>query len=60
MGACSTSTSCSPAVPFLTPSPARAQFHLGCVGLEHAPEGKWYCDDCVRDLGIDLATMRRK
>ncbi|GAA5848931.1 hypothetical protein JCM9279_004668 [Rhodotorula babjevae] len=39
---------------------SREWFHLGCVGLEHAPEGKWYCDDCVRELGIDPATMRRK
>ena len=23
-----------------------AQFHLGCIGLEVAPEGVWFCDAC--------------
>ena len=22
------------------------QFHLGCIGLEVAPEGVWFCDTC--------------
>lgn len=33
------------------------QFHLECVGLDKAPEGQWYCDDCVEKLDIDPATM---
>lgn len=36
------------------------QFHLECVGLDKAPEGAWYCDDCVAELNIDPATMRPK
>ncbi|GAA6049924.1 hypothetical protein JCM3770_007052 [Rhodotorula araucariae] len=39
---------------------SREWFHLGCVGLDQAPEGAWYCDDCVRELGIDAATMQKK
>ncbi|KAJ3445565.1 inhibitor of growth protein [Anaeramoeba flamelloides] len=23
-------------------------FHLGCVGLERVPKGKWYCDQCKK------------
>ncbi|KAI0710403.1 hypothetical protein C8T65DRAFT_739679 [Cerioporus squamosus] len=29
------------------PTCEREWFHLGCVGLEIAPEGKWYCRDCA-------------
>lgn len=29
---------------------AREWFHLECVGLDKAPEGTWYCDDCIADL----------
>ncbi|TNY23918.1 hypothetical protein DMC30DRAFT_372177 [Rhodotorula diobovata] len=39
---------------------SREWFHLGCVGLEKAPEGVWYCDDCVRELNLDPATMQRR
>ncbi|TKA53545.1 hypothetical protein B0A53_03836 [Rhodotorula sp. CCFEE 5036] len=39
---------------------AREWFHLECVGLDKAPEGAWYCDDCVAELNIDPATMRPK
>ncbi|GAA5869373.1 hypothetical protein JCM3774_004216 [Rhodotorula dairenensis] len=39
---------------------AREWFHLECVGLDKAPEGTWYCDDCVAELDIDPATMRPK
>ncbi|KWU41864.1 inhibitor of growth protein, partial [Rhodotorula sp. JG-1b] len=28
---------------------AREWFHLECVGLDKAPEGAWYCDDCVAE-----------
>ncbi|POY75864.1 hypothetical protein BMF94_0946 [Rhodotorula taiwanensis] len=35
----------------------REWFHLECVGLDKAPEGQWYCDDCVEKLDIDPATM---
>lgn len=21
-------------------------FHYGCVGIEEAPKGKWYCEEC--------------
>ncbi|GAA6020882.1 hypothetical protein JCM8202_005481 [Rhodotorula sphaerocarpa] len=37
---------------------SREWFHLECVGLDRAPEGTWYCDDCIADLDIDPATMR--
>jgi len=26
----------------------REWFHLECVGLKKAPQGAWYCDDCIR------------
>ncbi|GAA5992175.1 hypothetical protein JCM10908_001804 [Rhodotorula pacifica] len=38
----------------------REWFHLECVGLDKAPEGVWYCDDCVAELKIDPATMQPK
>ena len=22
-------------------------FHYGCVGLQQAPRGKWYCPQCI-------------
>ncbi|GAA5886312.1 hypothetical protein JCM6882_001600 [Rhodosporidiobolus microsporus] len=36
----------------------REWFHLDCVNLSEAPEGSWYCDDCVRALDIDPKTMK--
>ncbi|GAA5821699.1 hypothetical protein JCM10212_004197 [Sporobolomyces blumeae] len=29
----------------------REWFHLPCVGLDQAPMGDWYCDDCLRAMG---------
>ncbi len=23
-------------------------FHFSCVGIEKAPEGDWYCTDCIK------------
>ncbi|GEM10862.1 inhibitorof growth protein 4 [Rhodotorula toruloides] len=37
---------------------SREWFHLECVGLDQAPEGAWYCDDCVRDLNLDPRTFK--
>ncbi|GAA6040859.1 hypothetical protein JCM8097_007752 [Rhodosporidiobolus ruineniae] len=37
---------------------AREWFHLSCVNLDAAPEGSWYCDDCIAALDIDRKTMQ--
>ncbi|CCD25580.1 Pho23p NDAI_0F02620 [Naumovozyma dairenensis CBS 421] len=26
-------------------------FHLPCIGLKTLPNGKWYCDECKKELG---------
>lgn len=48
---------CRPLLP-LSADTARTQFHLECVGLDKAPDGVWYCDDCVRDLNLDPRTFK--
>ena len=27
-------------------------FHWSCVGITKEPQGKWFCDDCKRKLGV--------
>jgi hypothetical protein len=29
----------------------REWFHLPCVGLTSAPQGKWWCDECLAKMG---------
>ncbi|GAA6009705.1 hypothetical protein JCM10207_004162 [Rhodosporidiobolus poonsookiae] len=36
----------------------REWFHLECVELDAAPEGTWYCTECIKALGIDPRTMK--
>ncbi|GAA94537.1 uncharacterized protein L969DRAFT_83899 [Mixia osmundae IAM 14324] len=38
----------------------REWFHLACVGLSEAPTGSWYCDDCIKALGIQPKVKRKK
>lgn len=35
-------------------------FHLSCVGLSAAPEGKWYCPDCTKKMELQAAARGRK
>lgn len=49
-----------PLDPFTPANPTLLQFHLECVGLDKAPDGAWYCDDCVRDLNLDPKTLKPK
>jgi len=35
-------------------------FHLECVGLDHPPEGKWYCRNCAMADGGDSDKMDKK
>ncbi|GAA5968460.1 hypothetical protein JCM11641_007643 [Rhodosporidiobolus odoratus] len=37
---------------------SREWFHLDCVSLDAAPEGSWYCDDCMKELNVDPKTMK--
>ena len=30
----------------------------GCAGLDRPPKGKWYCKDCIQELGIQPARER--
>ncbi|CEQ39422.1 SPOSA6832_00936 [Sporobolomyces salmonicolor] len=39
---------------------SREWFHLECVNLERAPEGTWYCNDCIVELDIDPKTMKKR
>ncbi|GAA5872029.1 hypothetical protein JCM8547_006217 [Rhodosporidiobolus lusitaniae] len=39
---------------------SREWFHLDCVGVSQAPEGEWYCNDCVKELNVDPKTMQRR
>ena len=47
-------TSCLLAGPLLLTclTPHLLQFHLQCVGLQHAPAGSWWCRDCALEYGI--------
>lgn len=35
-------------------------FHLSCVGLSAAPDGKWYCPDCTKKMELQAAARGRK
>ena len=34
-------------------------FHLGCLGMTNAPQGKWWCDSC-RPGADDASGQKRK
>jgi len=40
------------------PSPQRHADASGCAGLDRPPKGKWYCKDCIQELGIQPARER--
>ncbi|KAI5953768.1 hypothetical protein KGF57_003977 [Candida theae] len=30
----------------------REWFHLPCIGFKNPPKGKWYCDDCLKNMKV--------